>query len=451
MYMKQTAERAAGTAVLPQIEINKNRMRNAAKWFGILFLLTLLSIVGYQVWKHASTHESTDDAYISGHVTIVSPRVEGVVTQVLVEDNAYVKAGQPLVILDSADFKVACDNAAASLMKAQHSATAAGTSIDYSSTKASAMKNDAQGSIESAESIIQRARAALENAKAGVPIAEANLKQKEAELRLANLNYDRMKKLAEQGAISQQDFDTTARDRDVAMAAIASATQSVSQAHSQINVAEQNIRDAQAQLLKSRASMEEAQAQDVQSTVDKHQFDVSKAAIAEAAAKLNNANLQLSYTTIVAPVSGRIGKKSVEVGQHVQVAQPLLAVVPEQFWVVANFKETQLAKMKIGQPVDLKIDALPGTLIHGTVDSFSPGSGSQFALLPPDNATGNFTKVVQRVPVKIVFDMTKMSKELLEKIAPGMSAEVEVDLSGQKANDVSATYARHKSAGSDNV
>lgn len=451
MYMKQTAERAAGVAVLPQFELNKNKLLNASKWFGGFLLLVAGAIVGFNVWQHASSHESTDDAYVTGHVTLVSPRVEGVVKQVLVDDNEYVKAGQPLLVLDSADFKVALENADASLIKAQRSASAAGANIDYSSTKASAMKNDAQGAISSAESSIARAKAALENARAGVPIAQSALKQKEADLHLANLNYERMKKLNEQGAISQQDFDTAARDRDVAKAAINSATESVTQAQAQVNVAEQNVADAEAQAVRSRAALEEAQAQNVQSVVDKHQFDVSKAAIAEAQAKVDNAKLQLSYTVIVAPVSGRIGKKSVEPGQHVNVAQPLMAVVPEQFWVVANFKETQLANMKAGQPVDVKIDALAGKKIKGFVDSFSPGSGSQFALLPPDNATGNFTKIVQRVPVKIVFDQKDLAQNLLQKIVPGMSAEVEVDLSTNDSSNRASAYASRKVSAAGNV
>lgn len=426
MYMKQTAVPVAGTAVLPDLQVDFGKAKKLGKFLGLLIIALIASYAGFRFWQQISSLETTDDAYVTGHVNMVSPRISGVVKSVLVDDNEYVKQGQALVLLDPADYQVSLNDAIASLQKAIKESKASSVSIDYSSSKAGALKNDAQGAIAAASSSIERAKAALENAQSGVPMAESTLSQRDAELKLANLNFERMKSLRVQGAISQQDLDTTAKDRDVAESAKKSAQQAVLQAEAQVDIAEQGVNDAQAQLMRSRASLEQAQAESVQTVVDQHQFEVSKASIASAQAKLENAKLQLSYTKITAPVSGRVGRKTVEIGQQVQAGQPLLAVVPDQFWVVANFKETQLERMKPGQEVKVKIDAMPNSRFKGKLDSFSPGSGSQFALLPPDNATGNFTKIVQRVPVKILLDRSSFSPEQEAKIVPGMSAEVEV-------------------------
>ena len=429
MYMKQTADRAVGT-VLPlpgTTRVDFGRLLGPLKFAALILLLMAIAYFGFQYYQHVSSIESTDDAYVTGHINMISSRVAGVIKSVRVNDNQYVKAGDVLVELDPADFKASVDNVTASLEKAKSQADAADVSVDYSNSKAGAMKSDAAGAISAAEANISKAKAALVQAKAGVPMAHATLKQRESELHLATLNFDRLKMLRVQGAISQQDLDTAAKDRDVAQSAKLSAHEAVRQAESQVDMTEQSVLDAQAQLARSKAALDNANAEAVQTVVDKHQFVVSQAAILEAKAKLDAAKLQLSYTKVLAPVSGRVGRKTVEVGQHVQAGQALLAVVPEQLWIVANFKETQLRKMKIGQEVHVKIDALAdGVALKGKVQSFAPGSGSQFALLPPDNATGNFTKIVQRIPVKIVFDQSALSSELAEKLVPGMSAEVEV-------------------------
>lgn len=429
MYMKQTADRAVSPVVLPGAKIDFGKIMRPLKFVAILLALLAAAYAGTQYFKHLSTIETTDDAYVTGHVNMVSSRVAGVVKSVVVKDNQFVKAGEVMIQLDPADFQVNVNNEIAALEKARSQSDAAHMNVDYSSSKAGAMKSDAVGAISASESAIERAKAALTQAKAGVPMAHSTLKQRESELHLAKLNFERLRMLRKQGAISQQDLDTSAKDRDVAEAASHSASEAVRQAESQVLMAEQGVMDAQAQLVRSKASLDNAQAQTVQTVVDQHEYSVSQAAIGQAKAKLDAAKLQLSYTKIVAPVSGRVGRKTVEIGQHVQAGQALLAVVPEELWIVANFKETQLRKMKIGQPVLVKIDALGDeTVIKGKVDSFAPGSGSQFALLPPDNATGNFTKIVQRIPVKIAFDQNSLNSEISKKIIPGMSAEVEVEL-----------------------
>jgi multidrug resistance efflux pump len=211
----------------------------------------------------------------------------------------------------------------------------------------------------------------------------------------------------------------------VAVAARSAAQEQVHQAQAQLLAAEQGVLEAESQLTKSEGGLQSAEATRLETHVRQGQFGTAQAATAEAAAALEDAKLQLSYTNIKAPVSGRIGKKSVEAGQRLQVGQPLLAIVEDQPWVVANFKETQLEKIRVGQAVEIKIDTFPKHKFHGHVDSLAPGSGNEFALLPPDNATGNFTKIVQRIPVKIVLDQdsTRGYKTL---ISPGMSSVVTV-------------------------
>jgi membrane fusion protein (multidrug efflux system) len=178
-------------------------------------------------------------------------------------------------------------------------------------------------------------------------------------------------------------------------------------------------------LTTSYSSMEEAKAAGIETTVRGQQFQAAKATVSQAQAALEAAKLDLSYAVITAPVAGKIGRKSVEAGQRVQIGQPLMAVVEDRLWIVANYKETQLEKMRPGQEVEMKIDTFPGHTFHGHVDSLAPGSGNEFALLPPDNATGNFTKIVQRIPVKIVFDQDSV-KGYENLVAPGMSATVTV-------------------------
>ncbi|HEY9642319.1 MAG TPA: HlyD family secretion protein, partial [Coleofasciculaceae cyanobacterium] len=203
------------------------------------------------------------------------------------------------------------------------------------------------------------------------------------------------------------------------------AQQGVSQAQAKLAQAQEGVTRAQAELEATRGGLQKAQAGGVQTQVDRSQYAAANAAIAQAQANLADAQLQLSYTNITAPEAGHVGRKTVEVGNRVQAGQPLMAVVGDNLWVVANFKETQVREMRPGDAVEVELDAFPGHPFSGRVDSLSPASGSQFALLPPDNATGNFTKVVQRIPVKIALDPDS-TKGYESRITPGMSANVTV-------------------------
>jgi membrane fusion protein (multidrug efflux system) len=382
---------------------------------------------GYRWFQYASTHEETDNATVAGHVYQISSRVAGNVLKVPVDDNQLVKPGQLLVQLDPHDYQVKVQQAQAALRSAQQQAKAAQSNITYASANAQAQTAEAQGNVSGAIASISDAQAAVAEARAGVPAAQAQLAQTQANLEKAQADYNRYQALYQQGAIPAQQLDTAKAAYNVAQAERTAAQEGVRQAQAQLAQAQQGVSAAQAKLESTRGSLQQAQATGVQTDVNRSQYEAAIAAIAQAQANLNEAQLQLSYTNITAPEAGRVGRKTVEVGQQVQPGQPLMAVVGNDVWVVANFKETQVDHMQPGELVEVKLDTFPDRTFTGRVDSLSPASGAEFALLPPDNATGNFTKVVQRIPVKIVLDPQGV-QGFESRITPGMSATVDVEV-----------------------
>jgi membrane fusion protein, multidrug efflux system len=333
----------------------------------VLVLLIVVALAGgIAAYVHlASGFVTTEDAFLEGKIHPVSPRVGGTVVRVLVDDNEHVTVGQPLVELDPADQNLAIQAAEADL-------------------------NQARANLTQIEAQIVRAHA-------GVEAATARIAQNAAELRRAELDFHRMETLVRgDGVISQQAFETARAVFDTA------------QATGQSLLAER---------ASAEAALEAARAQRA----------VGSAQVQKAASLLETAKLQASYLIVRAPNSGRVAKKSVEVGQRLQIAQPLMAVVGDDIWVVANFKENQLARLRAGQQVRVTVDALEGRAFGGVVDSFSPGTGAKFSLLPPDNSTGNFTKIVQRVPVKIRFAPEALGADAA-RLAPGLSTFVKVSV-----------------------
>jgi membrane fusion protein (multidrug efflux system) len=453
--------------------------------FGILGAGALLfgGYYGYQAWRYASSHEETDNATVAGHIHQVSSRITGTVTEILVQDNQRVRKGELLVQLDPRDYQLKVQQAQAALEAANRQAAAAQASIDLASETAQANTTQAKGGVSGAQAAIATAQAALTEAQTGVPAAqaslaeaqagiptaqagvteaqagvsaaEAQLQQAEANLEQVQTDYNRYSSLYDEGAIPRQQLDAAKAayqvaqaQRDAAQQAIeqaqarvaqaqegvtqaqakvARAREGVAQAQAKVAQAQEGVTSAQAQLATSQGGLQQATASGQQTEVNRSQYEAAKAAITQAQASLKEAQLQLSYTQIVAPTAGVVGRKTVEVGQRIQPGAPLMAIVSDELWVVANFKETQLENMKPGEPVDVTLDAFPSHHFAGKVDSFSPASGSQFTLLPPDNATGNFTKVVQRVPVKIILNPQTL-KGYETRIVPGMSAVVNVDL-----------------------
>ncbi|MBH8564334.1 HlyD family secretion protein [Nostoc sp. CENA67] len=449
--------------VVPQLEKDKEiAPQTPKKKKPIALIMSVLGVgaiaaggFGYHYWQYASTHQETDNATVTGNIHQVSSRIPGTVARVLVNDNQLVQPGQVLVELDPRDYQSKVQQASAALENARGQAQAAQANIALSSETTTAKTNQAQGDVSGALAAISTAQAAVKEAQAGIPAAQAEVKlaqagipaaqaqvaQTNANLEKAQADYNRYTQLYQQGAIARQQLETAKAAYDVAVAQKNAATQGVQQAQARLasaNVgvakaqsvlaqAQEGVASAQAKLAASKGGLQQATAGGQDTTVKRSQYEAAKAAIAQAEASLKDAQLQLSYTQITAPSTGRVGNKNVEVGNRIQAGTPLMAIVNDQKWIVANFKETQLENMKPGEPVEIKLDAFPHHTFNGRVDSISPASGAEFALLPPDNATGNFTKIVQRIPVKIVFDQNSI-QGYESRITPGMSAEVAVEV-----------------------
>ncbi|MBW4684936.1 MAG: HlyD family efflux transporter periplasmic adaptor subunit [Komarekiella atlantica HA4396-MV6] len=448
------------TEVNPQPEVEKEVKPKGKK--PIALILAGLGVgaiaagtFGYHYWQYASTHQETENATVAGHIHQVSSKIPGTVTQVLVNDNQLVQPGQLLVKLDPQDYQSKVQQAEAALQNARRQAQAAEANIALTAQTTTGKTAQAQGDVSSAVAAISTAQAAVQEAQAGIPAAQAEVKlaqagisaaqaqvaQANANLEKAQADYNRYNSLFKEGAIPRQQLDTARAAYDVAVAQKSAAVQGVEQAQarlasarvgvakaqSQLAQAQENVTNAQAKLAASKGGLQQATAGGQDTTVKRSQYEAAKAAIAQSEASLKDAQLQLSYTNITAPSAGRVGRKNVEVGNRLQVGTPLMAIVDNEYWVIANFKETQLEKMQPGQEVEIKLDAFPHHTFIGHVDSISPASGAQFALLPPDNATGNFTKIVQRIPVKVVFDQ-KSIQGYESRITPGMSAEVAVEV-----------------------
>ena len=346
---------------------------------GVVVVLLIVA-AGVFFWLGSRNKVSTDDAYVTGHVHQVSARISGTVEGVDVDDNQIVEEGQVVVRLDPRDYLVARDRAAAALAQASSQALQARANV-----------------AQTAAAVIQ--------AQAQVTQQQAQASQAQANLELAQINFNRNRGLYQRDAkaVAKADVDTT----------------------------QSNLGAQQAQLDAARANVEAAkanvQAVQAQAVAAEANVNVAEANVGVARAGLADAELQLSYCRVLAPVGGKVSRKTVESGQRLSAGQALLAIVPENVWVLANFKETQLERLVVGQRVDVKVDALPHHVFLGTVDSIQEGSGATFSLLPPDNATGNFTKIVQRVPVKIVFDEDSV-RDFKDKIVPGLSVVPKVDL-----------------------
>ncbi len=364
--------------------------------------------------------------YITADIHPVNARVAGTVVEVAVDDNQAVKSGTVLIKLDPRDYQVAVEQAQAALKVAQAQANVAQANIKVSSTNAVGQTTQAEGNMDAANASIATAQGVLNEAQAGVSASQSQVVAIQANLAKAKLDYARYQTLSKEGAVPKAQFDTAKAAYDALVAQRNTAQEQVLQARARVAQAQENLRNTKAKLSSTRGTVQQANATGQQTQVNQQQYKAAIAAIDQARTQVDNAKLQLSYTTITAPTDGQVGNKTVQVGQRLQPGQTLMSVVSPQFWVIANFKETQLAKMHTGQEVELKIDAFPNRIFKGKLDSLAPASGAKFALLPPDNATGNFTKIVQRLPVKVVFDADSI-RDYASRIAPGMSVVVSVE------------------------
>lgn len=419
---------AAGTSAQSKTVWREPTRKPKAIKLATLLIAGGISIYGaYSWWQQAGSVVETDDAYVTGRIHQLSARVAGTVVAVNVEDNQHVQRGQALIKIDPTDLQLSAESARAAALKARLQAAEAESSLLADSHTASAQSLAAQSALASTRAQVDKAKAALASQIAGVEVARTQIQQRQAELARAAADYARYDSLVQDRAATVQSFEKARQDKDVAEANLQAAQENFKQAQLQVQEARQAVVDAQANVIRAQSIIQQAAAAFAQADKTKQTIAVQKAAAMQAQADEENALTQLSYTNVLAPVSGKVGHRTVEVGQQIERGQALMSIVSDEKWIVANFKETQIDGMRPGQEVDIKIDSFPGKVFHGRVDSFSPASGAQFTLLPPDNATGNFTKVVQRIAVKIVFNPESI-KGYEALLSPGMSVVPEVHI-----------------------
>jgi len=391
--------------------------RSRLKWIALAAIVIVLAVV-VVVWMR-SGKASTDDAQIEGHITPVATRVGGTVVRVAVSDNQLVQAGTVLAEIDHRDYQVAVDRARAELADAQATAAAAGVGVPIAKVSTSSDIRTATGTVDEARAAIGAAESQVEAAKADVVASEAHLRERLATATKATRDVERLAPLVKKEEISQQQYDAAVATAEAARAAADAASSEVAAAKTTIAVAEQRVVQARAGESRAGAALQSARTAPEQVQATKARADAAAARVQQAAAALAQAELNFERTTVKAPTAGVVSRKTVEVGQVVQPGQPLMSLVGlADVWVVANFKETQLVNVRPGQRATVEVDALGGREFQGRVDSIAAATGARFSLLPPENATGNFVKVVQRVPVKIVLEPGQDPERLLR---PGMS------------------------------
>ena len=385
-------------------------------------VVVVLAIVGLYLYYH--NRESTDDAQVDGHITPISSKVYGRVGEVLVKDNEPVKAGQVLVKIDPRDYQAALDQAKAQLALAESEAQSAGVDVPRTRETSASGTSNADAQLLGAQADEASAQARYEQAQTeDLSYARANIEKSRANAELGKADLERYRPLMEKGEISKQQFDAAKANADATASALQADQDKLAQAQRNVQVVKAQLDAAKARVSQARAGVSTALADTKQVSMRAADALGKTAKVQQARAALDAAQLNLSYTEVIAPVDGVATHKQVEVGQIVQQGQGLLVVVPlHDVWVTANFKETQLKNMKAGQKAEIKVDTY-GKTFKGHVDSIAGATGSVLSLLPPENATGNYVKVVQRIPVKILVDPIPEEKAVLR---PGMNVDVTV-------------------------
>ena len=380
--------------------------RTASPGFRIALVIAVivLLVVGLFIYRYVTSYESTDDAQVDGHINSISARISGHVVKLNVQDNQFVRGGTVLVEIDPADYQVALERAKADFEDARAQAIAAGVDVPIASVSTTSQLSSAQAEADSTRAGIQAARQQSEAAKAQLQLAEANNVKAQNDL-------GRYRQLVDKQEISQQQYDQ-------AVAAARAGDAGVEAARANADAALQQVSQAQSKLAQAEASWRNANTAPKQMTAMRAKAASAEAEVQRKKADLDQAQLNLQYTKIVAPVAGVVSDRTVEVGQNVVPGQELMKVIPlDEIWITANFKETQLRNLRVSQPVTVEVDA-NGRKYNGKVDSIAGASGARFSLLPPENATGNYVKVVQRIPVKIVLGPGENKDH---ELRPGMS------------------------------
>ena len=403
----------------PPAEQTASNLRNRLLLGGGILLALLL---GLYLYFH--NRESTDDAQVDGHITPIASKVYGRVGKVLVNDNQQVKAGQPIVQLEPGDYQAAVDQAKAALALAEGEARSAGVDVPRTSENAASDTSSAQAQLEAARADGIRAQATYEESQtADLAYAQANVEKSRANAVLAQADLARYLPLMQKGEISKQQYDAAKANADATGSALNADEQRLAQAKRNIDISHAQLEAAKARVSMAEAGVASAHADVKRVAMRSADAQAKLAKVEQSRAQLAAAELNLSYCNIVAPVDGVVTHKQVEDGQIVQQGQGLMVIVPLQdVWVTANFKETQLRKMRPGQKAYVEVDTY-GKTFPGHVDSIAGATGAVVSLLPPENATGNFVKVVQRIPVKIVLDPIPADVAILR---PGMNVDATV-------------------------
>jgi membrane fusion protein (multidrug efflux system) len=385
--------------------------------------LVLLAVVaGLFVYYH--NRETTDDAQVDGHITPIASKIYGRVAEVLVTDNEPVKSGQVLVRIDPRDYQASLDQAKAALALAESDAVSAGVDIPRTRENVASGTSSADAQLAGAVADLERARVTYDQARTSdLAWAQANIEKSKANAELAQADLARYKPLLDKGEISKQQYDAAKANADATASALRADQEKLAQAQRAVDIARAQTLAAGARVEQAKAGVAAAHADVRQISMRTSDAQGKIAKVQQARALLAAAELNLGYTEIIAPVNGVATHKQVETGQIVQQGQGLLVVVPlHDVWVTANFKETQLRKMRAGQKAYVRVDTY-GQTFPGHLDSIAGATGAVLSLLPPENATGNYVKVVQRIPVKIVLDPIPQDKAILR---PGMNVDATI-------------------------
>lgn len=389
-----------------QLEKPKSRRR-----FIIIGVVAVLVVGAILFWWHSTFYEDTDDAQVDGHLIQVSARIAGHVTKVNVDENQYVDKGTVLVEIDPKDFQTAVQQDEANLQAAEAAYEAAKVNVPVININTGTNLRTASVDVSTANAQVAQSEKQLEAAQAAVGQAEANNTK-------AQLDLERYKPLVEKDVISKQQFDAAVAAANGNKAALA-------QAQAQVLGSQDAVRVAKDRVLQAQQSLKNAQTAPQQVAIQKARADQAAAQVEQARAELDQARLNLSYTKIIAPEAGIITRKSVEIGQNVSIGQNMMTLVSlDDIWITANFKETQLEHMRAGQAVEISVDAYGGRKYDGKVTQIGGATGSVLSLFPPENATGNYVKVVQRVPVRI--DLSNHDQNRDHLLRPGLSVEPKV-------------------------
>jgi membrane fusion protein (multidrug efflux system) len=387
--------------------------RTASPGFRIAVIIgvVVLLVVGFFVYRYVSSYEDTDDAEIDGHINSISARITGHVARLDIVDNQYVEAGTVLVEIDPTDYQVAFDRARADHEDARAAASAAGVNVPITDVNTTSQVSATEADVASARAGIAAARQQFDAAQAQREEAEAN------DVKVQN-DLVRYKQLVDKQEISQQQYDQ-------AVAAAKASAASVVAAHAMADAAQSQVTQAQGKLVQAEANFRYAQTAPRQMQISRSRAESAEAQVLQKKAALDQAQLNLEYTKIIAPVAGVVSDRTVEVGQNVAPGQELMKIIPlKDIWITANFKETQLRHMQANQKVTIHVDST-GKDYSGRVTQIGGATGSVLSLFPPENATGNYVKIVQRIPVKIVLEPDENKDRQLR---PGMNVVPDVSI-----------------------